>query len=344
MSTQTENDQASICDAKRNEGHIENLSSGARLKGALFSGFKKGWRSFLWVAKITLPISFLVALLQWSGWLYKIDFLLSPVMNLINLPSEASLPILSGLLIDNYGTIAVLTVVPFSIEQMTLIAIFSLIAHNFIREGIIQHQSGFNVFLICAIRLMAAIATVLIVSFFLGDTTRSVSSLAGVAPQHVPVLEALKNWGMDAGLLLLKILGIVMLIMIILEILGWLAWDKYLYRFFRPLMNVLGLTDKLAALWVPAAVFGLMYCGPIVVEKSKEGTLSRSETKRIHLSMAINHSMVEDPPLYMALGLNGFWLWIPRLLMAIVVVQSYRLWEFLRGRFKLRNVKTTNPK
>ncbi|MDD5288151.1 MAG: hypothetical protein PHY28_03455 [Dehalococcoidales bacterium] len=340
MTENKENNHFSVTSGTgRKTAQSENLRLTAKLKGAFLSGIGKGWRSFLWVAKITIPISLLVALLQWSGWLYKVDFLLNPVMKLIHLPSEAALPILSGLLIDNYGTIAVLTVVPLSIEQMTLIAIFSLIAHNFIREGIIQHQSGFNVFVICTVRLIAAIITVLVVSLFMGDTTRSIGSVASIPSQTVSLLEALKNWSIDAGLLLLKILGIVMLIMITLEILVRLTWDKYLFRIFRPLMKVLGLTDKLAMLWVPSAIFGLMYCGPIVVEKSKEGALTRSEVERIHLSMAINHSMVEDPPLYMALGMNGFWLWIPRLIMAIVVVQFYRLIELLKGRFNLRKIR-----
>jgi hypothetical protein len=65
-------------------------------------------------------------------------------MRLINLPGEAALPIISGVLIGPYATIAIVTVIPFSLEQITLIAIFSMIAHSLIIEGIIQHKSGIN--------------------------------------------------------------------------------------------------------------------------------------------------------------------------------------------------------
>jgi hypothetical protein len=36
--------------------------------------------------------------------------------------------------------------------------------------------------------------------------------------------------------------------------------------------------------------------------------------------------MVEDPALFMSLGLSAFWLYVPRLIMAIVTVRLLRLW------------------
>ena len=97
-----------------------------QLKSGFFEGVKKGWSSFVWMCKIVIPLSFLVTLLQWTGWLNYLDFLLNPLTSLINLPPEAALPILAGMLINLYACIAIITVVPFSIGQMTLIAVFSL--------------------------------------------------------------------------------------------------------------------------------------------------------------------------------------------------------------------------
>ena len=72
----------------------------AKLRGGFLTGIKKGWGSFSWICKIIIPVSFLVALLQWSGWLSRADFVLGPLMELLNLPSEAVLPIISGILIN----------------------------------------------------------------------------------------------------------------------------------------------------------------------------------------------------------------------------------------------------
>lgn len=313
---------------------IEKYETGdvkEKLKAAIISGLKKGWKNFLWMVKITVPISLVVALLKWTGWLYKIDFILDPVMRLLQLPSEAAFPILSGMFINIYAVIAILTVVPFSPGQMIMIAVFTLIAHNIITEAIIQHNSGMNAFKITAIRLGIAIITVLAISPFMGATKQSVTTTSINLAQG-SFLNALATWATDTGWLLLKVLGIIMSILIVLECLAKLSWDKYLYRAFQPFMKFLGLSDRSVILWVTAVLFGLMYGSAVILEKAKEGNLTRSELERLHISIGINHSMVEDPALYMAMGLNGLWLYVPKLLMAIICAQTYRLIELIKDK------------
>lgn len=302
-----------------------------QLRIGFFAGLKKGWSSFVWLCKFIIPISFVVALLQWSGWLNQIDFLLNPLTSLINLPPEAAFPIITGMLVNLYAVIAIITVIPFTIEQMTLITVFNLIAHNLIIEGIIQHKSGINAIKITLVRIATAVLTVLIVSQFLGDTSQSVVSPAELTV-HLPFFEVLKAWGMNMISLLIKIFGIVMTIMITLESLRSLGWVEYLLRFFKPLMRVLGLSKQTATLWVTAVLFGLMYGGAVIIEEARKGTLTKEELERLHISMGINHSMVEDPALFLVLGLNAFWLWVPKLTMAIIVVQIYRAIKYLKNK------------
>ena len=301
------------------------------LKGALFAGVKKGWGNFVWICKIIIPVSLLVALLQWSGWLYEADIIFKPLMGWLNLPSEAVLPIISGLVINLYATIAAITVVPFTVGQMTLIAVFTLIAHNLIIEGIIQHRSGINVVTFTLVRISAAILTVLFVSQFVGDTSESVAGLAEITKDS-PIAEVLKGWALDTLLLLAKVFGIIMFIMIVLESSTALGWSEYLFNLSRPLMKFLGLSRRTAMLWVTAVVFGLMYGGAVIQDRVKQGDLNRTELRHLHISIGINHSMAEDPALFMALGLNGFWLWIPKLVMAAIVVHVFRAVEYLWGK------------
>ena len=305
----------------------------ATLKRAFLAGVKKGWGNFVWICKIIIPVSLLVTLLQWSGWLYEADVILKPLMGWLNLPSEAALPIISGMLINLYATIAAITVVPFTTGQMTLIAVFSLIAHNLIIEGIIQHRSGINVITITLVRIIAAILTVLFVSQFLGDTSESIAGLAEIT-RDSPITEALKNWALDTLILLAKVFGIIMLIMIVLESLTALGWSEYLFNLSKPLMRLLGLSRRTAMLWVTAVIFGLMYGGAVIQDEVKRGDLTRTELRHLHISIGINHSMVEDPALFAALGLNGFWLWIPKLVMAAAVVHVFRSAEYLWGKVR----------
>ena len=86
---------------------------------------------------------------------------LAPAMGFLSLPSEAALPLTAGLLAGIYGAVAALAVLDFSMTETILIAVFLLISHNIIQEGIVQARSGLNFFKATIIRLLASVATVL---------------------------------------------------------------------------------------------------------------------------------------------------------------------------------------
>jgi hypothetical protein len=98
------------------------------------------------------------------GWL-------KPAMGWLSLPPEAALPIITGLLIGIYGGIGVMASLPLTSDQMTLIAVFLLIAHNLIQEGIIQGKSGIHIVKITLARLLVAVAAVIVVAPFLASDT-----------------------------------------------------------------------------------------------------------------------------------------------------------------------------
>ncbi len=75
---------------------------------------------------------------------------------------------------------------------------------------------------------------------------------------------------------------------------------------------------------VAGLIFGLLYAGAVIVEEAKNGTFTKDELERLHISIGINHAMVEDPALFTALGLPALLMWGPRLIMAIIAVQTYR--------------------
>ena len=300
-----------------------------RLKKGALAGFKKGWSSFVWICKITIPISFLVTLLHWIGWLDKIDALLAPLMTFINLPPAAALPILSGIFLTSYATIAAMAVLPFTIEQMTLISIFVLLCHSLIMEGIIQHKSGLNAIKATLFRIIIASLTVFIASQFFGDTSQSVVIPAEIGVQ-APLLEVLKGWVVDTIILLLKILGIVTFVLVALETLNSMGWLEKSLGLFRPLMKVCGLPDRGAMMFVAGIGFGLVLASAVIMEEAKKWLMTKEELECSHISIGINHSMIEDPVIFSILGINILWLIIPKLLAAIIAVQTYRGYLYIK--------------
>jgi len=332
-SPQNQSEMISIACAASEEQLLAEQSPVQLLKTGLNNGLCKGWSGFLWMLKILLPISFLTALLEWTGWLGKVDFVIQPVMGLLGLPAAAALPLIIGMLTSVYGGIAAMMMLPFSKEQMTLMAIFLLIAHNLIQEGIIQGKSGLHPLLATGVRLVAAVVTVFCTSRFLG-TGAAVDAVAlnNAVTAAKPFLHALRQWAVAMSHLSLKIFLIIMAIMVLLESLKALGWISHIVRVLQPFLKTLGLSPRVGMLWMTAVVFGLAYGAAVIVEEAKRGDLSRQDLQQLQLSIGINHSMVEDPSLFLSLGLSAFWLWVPRLITAIIAVRLFSLWGSLRRR------------
>ena len=303
-----------------------------RLKKGLTSGITKGWSGFVWMLQIIIPISFLTSLLSYSGWMDRIDFFLQPVMSLLNLPSMAALPILVGMFTGIYGGIASMVMLPLTSEQMTLIAVFILISHNLVQEGIIQAKSGIHPLKATLFRLTASVITVIIVARFLKPDTLAVMSegLSQAAAQ--PLMVMLKNWFIASFYLCIKMFVIIMALMILLGIMKSFNIIHHIVRVISPVLKAMGLNQKVGILWITAAVFGIAYGAVVIVEEAKEGNFDRQELEKLHISIGINHSMVEDPALFLTLGLNAFWLWVPRLLTAVIAVHLFTLWHRIKSR------------
>jgi hypothetical protein len=302
------------------------IDNKAMWQAGIKTGLKKGWDGFLWIMKIVLPISFFTALLAWSGWLNRLDFMLAPAMDLLSLPTMAALPLIIGMLANIYGALAAMAVLPFTTAQMTLMGIFLLTAHNLIQEGIIQAKSGLHPVKATLFRLGAAVATVLLVAPFLRDG-QTISIPVDIATTAaIPFLQMVKEWAWATLELSIKIFLICMSLLTLLEILKAGGWITDIVKLFSPFLKIMGLDKKLGFLWMTAIVFGLAYGGAVIVEETKDGSLSKQDLEMLHLSIGINHSMVEDPALFMSLGLSAFWLYIPRLIMAIITVRLMRLW------------------
>jgi hypothetical protein len=297
-----------------------------RLGQGLRRGFGRGLHGFLWMAKILIPISFLTALLQWSGWLAHIDFLVRPITGLIGLPATAALPMIIGMLTNIYGGIAAMVVLPFTREQMTLIAIFLLICHNLIQEGVVQAHSGIHPVKATLFRLAAALLTVAVVALFLRPETIAIDRGINISGSTQPFGAMVASWSLLTLKLLAKVFVIIISILTTLAVFQEFGWIEPVVRALRPILRMLGLNDKVGLLWMTAAVFGLAYGAAVIVEEAKRGDLTREELEALHLSIGINHSMVEDPTLFLALGLSAFWLWVPRLIMAMLAVRVLTLW------------------
>jgi hypothetical protein len=294
-----------------------------KVKASVASGLQKGWSGYVWMLKIIVPLSFLTFLMDAVGLIRQMDFILAPMMGLLGLPPSAAIPLLLGLLTGVYGTLAAMAAISFSVSQMTLIAVFTLIAHNLIQEGLVQSKSGLNVFATSAARLLAAILMTLLTAWLLGIRGEEPGGVALASAAADPFGLLLKKWAVDMAWLCLKIFIIIMALMVALKILKDFHLAEKIVAVLTPLLKLLGLSRPVGLIWLTAGLFGLSYGAAVIVEEAREGNFSPDELTRLQLSIGINHSMLDDPLLFMAFGINPFWLWVPRLAAAIIVVRVF---------------------
>jgi len=292
-------------------------------------GVRKGLSAFAWMAKIVIPVSFFTSMLSWFGILEHITEIFKPFMYFLGLPGIAAIPLIAGALSSVYAGIAAMSVLPFKLEEMILMANFILICHNMIQETIIQANSGIKAWKTIGVRLLAAIITVYVLKFFIKTSPSEIDVPEAFLGKGQQFLEMLMLWAISTGKLVFKIFLIIMGIMIFLEFLKAYKWTDLICRLTRPFLKLMGLSERVGVLWMTAVIFGLAYGGAVIVEEAKNENIRKEDLEALQLSIGINHSMVEDPTLFLPLGIPPFWLWVPRLITAMVAT---RIFAFLKNK------------
>jgi spore maturation protein SpmB len=290
----------------------------------LREGTAGGLRTGGWLIAIMVPISLGVALLQYCGAMAYLAPVLEPVFRRLGLPSESVLACVSAACLSVYSGIAALAAIPLTERQLTILAMIILVAHNLPVESAIQHKAGTSMWRMALLRLAAGLAAAFVMNLFLpaGDPTeRARVSEQAVASGLGPCLAA---WGWGIAKLCAMICGIVVGLMILqrllreFKIMDLLAWPL------TPLLWALGLPRRLAFLWIVANVVGLAYGSGIILEDVRTGALTRKDAQLLNRSIGVCHSLLEDTLLFVAIGAWAFWITVPRLALAAVVVWGYR--------------------
>ena len=75
---------------------------------------------------------------------------------------------------------------------------------------------------------------------------------------------------------------------------------------------------------------------PVIVEETRANEYDPEALTKLHLSIGVNHAMIEDPMLFLPLGIPPFWLWIPRLIAAVAVTYLFSALLFARRLYAKR--------
>lgn len=279
---------------------------------------------------VMVPVSLAVVLLDSGGLLALAATWLNPVMRLLGLSGESSLVFLSGALLNNYSAIAVIGTLGLSGREVAILAVMSLICHNLIVECAVMKKTGSSATKMALLRIGTAVFAAFILNRIMPGEVGTPTAGAAVGERAAGLSFALLPsilgpWALDSGSLILKIAILVTLLMVLQKIMEEFGLMELLGKLTSPLMFILGLPSSAGFLWIVSNVTGLAYGSAIMIERAQSGKLSQSDGDLFNHHAGISHSLLEDSLLYMAIGVPVFWVLVPRVILAILIVWLERL-------------------
>lgn len=133
-----------------------------------YETFKSTAQTILKLAKIMIPVIFIVTLIKMTGILEVIAGLFEPAMKIFNLPGEATLPLILGAVVNLYAAISAIETLDLTPNQITTISIMLLIAHSLLVETAVIASLGVKKITQLSIRIGIAIVVGIIISIILG--------------------------------------------------------------------------------------------------------------------------------------------------------------------------------
>jgi hypothetical protein len=211
-----------------------------------------------------------------------------------------------------------------SMRQITILALMCLISHNLFVETAIQKKTGSSAFIMFFLRLCTSIVGAFILNLILPDHIGS-SHVIQKSLVFGNMQEMLTNWILSAGQLSLKMSLIISGLMILQSILKEFDLLDKISRLFAPLMRIMGLTNDSSFLWFVAQSLGLGYGSAVMFEEIDNKSIKPAHANLLNYHIAINHSLLEDTLLFVAIGVPAGWIIAPRVFLAMGVVWSVRL-------------------
>ncbi len=271
-----------------------------------------------WLIKITVPVSFGVMLLDYFGILTLMANYTGPVFAHLGLPGVSAIVLVTSIFTNIYSVVAVLSLLHLPMREGIILASMCLVSHGFLIETAVMKRTGSSAIRMLLLRLTG--------SFVIGSMLNLImpGSMSpdthAVIQHHEAFSTAFMYWLNSISRTTFKILVLVNVLLIFQRILDEFGWIGAIEKPLSPLMKVFGLPRSTTLSWVVANLIGLAYGSAIMIDESEKGRMNREDADLLNHHVAISHSQLEDPLLFLTLGYPIFWLIWPRIIIAIAAV------------------------
>jgi len=304
----------------------------SRIISSIQSALPKAGKTVWWLLKIILPISFLVSLMNYWGLIALIAAWLSPVFSVVGLPGESAIVFISSIFLSLYAPIAIMATLTLDLREVTILALMCLISHNMFVETAVQKKTGSSAIIMFSLRLFISFLAAFLLNKLLPDHI-GVNMVSEESVVYQSFISMFVAWIVSSAWLILKITLIVTGLLLLQNILKEFRIIDLISKPSAPLMKVMGLSPDTSFLWFVAQIVGLTYGSVVMIEEVQRGDIQPRAADLLNYHIAINHSLLEDTLLFVAVGVPAVWITFPRIFLAIAAVWTVRLFWRLRSSY-----------
>lgn len=294
-----------------------------RLRLCALMAYPKGLKTAWWLIKITVPVSFGVMLLQYFGLLDLIAGYTGPFFQLLGLPGVAAIVFITSIFTNIYSVVAILAMLHLPMREGIILASMCLISHGFIIESAVLRKTGSSVPRMLLLRLLGSFVVAFLLNQIMPGSSESGQSVYVI--ETLSFSAAFSNWFFSIGRTVVKILILVNILLFFQQVMEEFNWIRLLEKPMKPALRLMGLPPSTTLSWIVANLIGLAYGSAIMIDQREKGRITAEEADLLNHHVAISHSQLEDPLLFLTLGYAMHWLMWPRFLLAVAAVWIRRL-------------------
>ncbi|KYO68040.1 nucleoside recognition domain-containing protein [Thermovenabulum gondwanense] len=133
------------------------------IKRGFFSGLEVTWQ----LARIVVPIYFIVTFLKYTPLMNFITSIFSPLMGIFGLPGKAAIALVLGNLVNLYAAIGAMVSLSLTPKEITILGIMLSFCHSLPVETALARKIGLSPLNVILVRASLAIASGILFNLFL---------------------------------------------------------------------------------------------------------------------------------------------------------------------------------
>lgn len=274
--------------------------------------------------KIMIPIIIIVKVIDEFGGIEYFSLILEPLMQLVGLPSSMGLVWATTMITNIYGGMIIFISQAaqenLTVAQVTILGSMMLLAHSLPVEVRIAQKAGVRLMFTLILRIGGALLLGFLLNLiYSSGNYLSETNVALWKPQIIAD-NSLLAWGIGQVKTLWQVFLVIIVLVIFLKLLKLSGIEKLLALILKPLLKVLGLSEKTTSISIIGITLGLTYGGGLLIKEAEKGEISKKDVFGALSLLALCHSLIEDTLLIMLLGADLSGILYFRLLFSLLVI------------------------